>query len=204
MLHSSKIGQFIEDDGCVDHIGFSPKVDVTELKDKPTASVDLRLGGWFVFPKITKQHLLDAYHSAQSNLKDKIATSKYYVPFGERFILHPKSFVLAATLEWICLPNTLGGYVSGKSSWGRRGLVIETAPGVHPGFSGCLTLELANIGEIPIALRPGMKICQLFIHRLEAEEFGHARSDFDGRRQPVLGAIAIDPFAKNLFDIDKG
>lgn len=47
----------------------------------------------------------------------------------------------------------------GKSSLGRRGLVIETAPGVHPGFSGCLTLELANVGEIPIVLKPRGRVC---------------------------------------------
>jgi dCTP deaminase len=54
--------------------------------------------------------------------------------------------------------------VTGKSNLGRRGLVIETAPGVHPHFNGCLTLEMTNLGEIPLKIRPGMKICQLFIH----------------------------------------
>jgi dCTP deaminase len=54
--------------------------------------------------------------------------------------------------------------VTGKSNIGRRGLVIETAPGVHPHFNGCLTLEMANLGEIPLEISPGMKICQLFVH----------------------------------------
>ena len=36
------------------------------------------------------------------------------------------------------------GYVIGRSSWGRRGLVIATAVEVHPGFVGCLTLEITG------------------------------------------------------------
>lgn len=199
MLHSSKIVELIRtqpgSDECLD---FAPSLDIEALSKRSSASVDLRLGSWFVFPKITKRHILDVFDPTESTTSDKIATSKYYVPFGEKFILHPRSFVLAATLEWITLPASLGGYVSGKSSWGRRGLVIETAPGVHPGFSGCLTLELANVGEIPIALRPGMEICQLFIHRVEGAST-KSTSGFSGRRQPVLGSIPVDSFAKNLF-----
>lgn len=200
MLHSTKIAELASNESGADRIGFAPNVDTKALADESTASVDLRLGSWFVFPKITKQHLLDVFEPSTTLGKDKISTSRYYVPFGERFILHPRSFVLAATLEWITLPPTFGGYVSGKSSWGRRGLVIETAPGVHPGFSGCLTLELANIGEIPIALRPGMQICQLFLHRIESPS-GTSKSKFSGRRQPVLGSIVADDFAKNLFEV---
>ncbi len=84
--------------------------------------------------------------------------------FGEDFILHPRSFVLGVTLEWLRMPSNFAGYVIGKSSWGRRGLIIATATGVHPGFTGCLTLELSNIGDLPIAIRPGMTIAQLFVH----------------------------------------
>jgi dCTP deaminase len=87
-----------------------------------------------------------------------------FAEFGGKFILHPGRFVLAITLEWIRLPKNRAAYVTGKSNIGRRGLVIETAPGVHPHFNGCLTLEMANLGEIPLEISPGMKICQLFVH----------------------------------------
>lgn len=97
------------------------------------------------------------------------------------------------------MPRSLCGYVTGKSSWGRRGLVIETAPGVHPGFTGCLTLELANVGEIPIAIRPGTHICQLFIHKVTDSSLS-SQSSFNGNRHPVLGNIRLDTFAKNLAE----
>jgi dCTP deaminase len=81
----------------------------------------------------------------------------------------------------------------GKSSWGRRGLIIATAIGVHPGFKGCLTLELTNVGEIPVAIKPGMAVCQLFLH--EVREHGGEwvdQSQFVGMRKPRLGKISLD------------
>jgi len=99
-------------------------------------------------------------------------------------------------LEWIRLPERISGYVTGRSSWGRRGLIIETAAGIHPGFSGCLALELANVGELPIALKPGMRICQIFLHQTTSGQI--VSSSFDGRRRPVLGAIRKDKIQARL------
>jgi dCTP deaminase len=95
------------------------------------------------------------------------------------------------------MPHQCCGAIVGKSSLGRHGLIIETAPVVHPGFSGCLTLELANVGEIPIALYPGMEIAQLQLTYTE----GTAKNDagrFKGLRRPVLGSVAADPVLNRL------
>ncbi len=78
---------------------------------------------------------------------DPSRLAKYhFVPFGDRFILQPGDFVLGITFEWLKLPSDLAGFVTGKSKWGRRGLIVETAAGIHPGFCGCLTLEIGNVG----------------------------------------------------------
>ncbi len=118
-------------------------------------------------------------------------------PFGKEFILQPRGFVLGVTLEWVRLPSNLAGYVIGRSSWGRRGLIIATAAGVHPGFTGCLTLELSNVGEIPIAIKPGIPICQLFLHTTEQTDLVD-KSVFVGLRRPTLGKIDLDDVAKKL------
>lgn len=89
------------------------------------------------------------------------------VPFGEQLWLHPRHFILAATLEYLALPDDLSANVVGRSSWGRLGLIVATAVFVHPGFRGCLTLELVNDGDSPIALAPGARIAQLTLQRLE-------------------------------------
>jgi len=61
--------------------------------------------------------------------------------------------------------------------------------GVQPGYAGGLTLELANVGEIPIALEPGMLICQVFFHQTTSTNRG-AISQFKGSRKPGLGTTA--------------
>jgi dCTP deaminase len=52
--------------------------------------------------------------------------------------------------------------VEGKSSLARIGLGVHvTAPTIHAGFEGLITLEIKNHGTAAIRLRPGMPICQL-------------------------------------------
>ena len=106
--------------------------------------------------------------------------------------------MLGITLEWLRLPKNLAGIVTGKSSWGRRGLIIATATGVHPGFAGCLTLELTNLGGIPISIEPGMEICQLFLHEANSETQTADKSQFLIRRKPTLGNVIVDDFARRL------
>jgi dCTP deaminase len=133
------------------------------------------------------------------NVLENRLTSKYYVPFTRKYILHPRTFVLGITMEWIRIPGDCAAYVVGKSSWGRRGLIIATAAGVHSGFSGCLTLEMTNLGEIPVEIAPGMQICQLFLHKVEtATPSGNSQSNFAGRRMPNLGIIRPDAIAEKL------
>src|SRR3546814_3010458 len=110
---------------------------------------------------------------------------------SDLYVLHPGRFVLGVTLEWLRLPASLSGYVTGKSSLGRHGLVIETAAGIHPQFSGCLTLELANVGEVPLEIYPGMPICQIFLHRTQAGE-EREPDRFSGRRKPMLSPPQAD------------
>lgn len=162
------------------------------------ASIDLRLGTWFVTKKARQHPMLDVYNRKQASPSENSITNKYYVPFGKEFILHPRHFVLAVTLEWVRIPLHFAGNITGKSSWGRRGLIVETAPGVHPGFSGCLTLELTNVGEIPIVIKPGTTICQLFFHELKRQDNTVPDSSFFGQRQPLLGTIKLDKFAEKL------
>lgn len=89
-------------------------------------------------------------------------TERVVLSAGELFYLHPGEFVLASTLEWFRLPEDLAGRIEGRSSWGRRGLLVHATAGfVDPGFAGVLTFELSNAGRLPIELRPGLRIGQV-------------------------------------------
>lgn len=76
--------------------------------------------------------------------------------------LYPNEFVNLATLEWIEVPITLTGFVCGKSSLARHGLQIEAAGLVDPGWKGRLTLEIKNLSQNTIILRPGMRVAQIY------------------------------------------
>lgn len=178
-------------------------LDRTELKKSGSSSIDLRLGTRFLSTKHGRNTILDIEAKNKDINKEKRLMEPHYIPFGSQFILHPRDFVLGVTLEWIKLPYNLAGYVQGRSSWGRRGLVIATAVGVHSGFSGCLTLELTNLGEIPIAIYPGMTICQLFLHDVATSMLTSDTTIFFGKSKPVLGTISLDSIAKLLARPDK-
>ncbi len=190
MLDCKKFAARIKagNEGAEDGLVIIPEPDIGEIEKSGEASVTLRLGRWFIVLRQSSQTFFDVKPETAEARAEASASKRYFVPFGEEFILQPGRFVLASTLEWIRLPATLGGYVVGKSTWGRRGLVVETAAGIHPGFNGCLTLELANVGEVPIKIRPGMRICQVFVHPIEGGTLLSA-GPLTGRRRPGLGIL---------------
>ena len=182
-----------------DPLIITPTPDLAQICESGSASVDIRLGCWFLACRQTRIGLLDVYENPTEIPSEAKMAKTYYVPFGRGFVLHPKAFVLGATLEWIRLPANRAAYIIGRSSWGRHGLIIATATGVHPGFTGCLTLELSNAGEIPITIKPGTAICQIFIHEVKGEDTKHVdQSIFIGRRKPILGVIELDETATRL------
>lgn len=78
--------------------------------------------------------------------------------------LMPNEFVLASTAEKVSLGNGVCAQVDGKSSYGRKGLLVHVTAGwVDSGFSGNITLEMATLGQ-PIRLEAGMPICQLVLY----------------------------------------
>jgi dCTP deaminase len=168
ILAAEKIRELLETPEIdpADRLVISPLLDPDKQLKSGTASVDIRLGQRFHVPlraKVSQLDLLSDTHRTDL-LKYKDDT---FVPLGDHFVLHPGQFVLGETLEWIHLPKNLTAFVVGKSSWGRDGLIIATAIGVHPNFSAILTLEISNVGEIPIHLYPGLAIAQLFLATVE-------------------------------------
>lgn len=93
------------------------------------------------------------------------------------YVLYPGRFILGQTLEWVEVPSYLVAQVNGKSSIGRRGVMVHVTAGfIDPGFRGNITLELVNVGHSPLYLEKGMLIAQLIFIRLTTEvirPYGH-------------------------------
>jgi dCTP deaminase len=86
------------------------------------------------------------------------------------FLLHPREFILAETVETFFLPSFLAGQFALKSSRARAGIEHLMAGYCDPGWSGSkLTLELQNARALhPVKLWPGMRIGQLVFHVMSA------------------------------------
>lgn len=173
-----------------DRVSIVPKPDLEKIEKRAGTSIDLRLGRWFMSFKQNRSPAI-SLGKVNSSFKNQHSQREHFVRFGDAFTLHPGRFVLGATLEWVRLPRNVSAQILGKSSLGRHGLIIETASGVHPSFSGCLTLELANIGEVPLQIYPGMEICQLFFFEVNP---GNTESlgSFSGQRKPSVAPISSD------------
>ena len=79
-------------------------------------------------------------------------------------ILRPGCRCLVYTKERLELRSQLAGRIDVISSLVRRGLFATFIPGsLHPGFSGRILIELCNRSHLPLALRPELTICQLYL-----------------------------------------
>jgi dCTP deaminase len=106
------------------------------------------------------------------------------------FALQPGRLVLGRTKERVEFPlltegKSLAGRVEGKSSYSRCGLLVHfTAPTIHAGFAGTITLELINFGPCNISLYPNSPICQLIIEEVSGSP---VRNDSQFQNQRVPG-----------------
>jgi dCTP deaminase len=117
---------------------------------------------------------------------------RFEIPFHNRILLHPGSLALVPALEWLKVPNDLLGSVTARSTWAREGLSIATATLIEPGYRGVITLELANLGEIPLALYPGQRIAQITFAAVDGDTRRTGRPQFEMSFEPVQGRIAAE------------
>lgn len=173
------------------------------------ASIDLRLGNVALVVRARGSSHVDPMQAKEpdsnssrhaSEFRRQQKHERYEIPFNEKFLLHPGSLVLMPTLEWVKLPPNLHGSVTARSTWAREGLSIATAIFVEPSYQGIVTLELANLGEIPIAIYPGMRVAQIAFSYVEGETTRPNGGQFSLSFEPRQGNIAPrddDPFIPN-------
>jgi dCTP deaminase len=137
-------------------------LDDPDVQIQPNG-VDLRLGNEFRVFKVTSTPYIDTRQESRDYTESVILDD------DRPFIIHPGEFVLAAIKEFIRMPADLMGAVDGKSSLGRLGIAIHaTSASINPGWEGTFVLEITNMGKMPVALYPNMRIAKLVLHRMSS------------------------------------
>jgi dCTP deaminase len=158
-----------------------------------THSVNLRLGSELSIP-LPGPYSFDL--ALGGNLSSFLTRNSERITIPKSgYALERFQFVLGITLEYLSLPvehpvnlesgTCLAARIEGRSSIARCGVLVHfTAPTVHPGFDGTLTLEIINLGPTHFILRPEMPIAQLIIEEVQGIPFEKTDRAFKGQRTP--------------------
>ena len=156
-----------------------------------SCSVDFRLGNEFSIFEHSRHAFIDVRDT--SGIQNLMRT--ILVPDGEPFILQPREFALAITLESLELDDDVLGRLEGRSSLGRIGIIVHGTAGLFdPGWRGKATLELSNLGIMPVALYPGMRICSFTFEQLSTPTsvpyYKKVGNKYAGQTSPLASKLA--------------
>ncbi len=133
-----------------------------DLKQLQPATYDIRLGNVFIVNDPHTTRAIDPVKGLYPN------TQTIEVKDGDEFVLHPGVSILGYSKEHFGSDQFLIE-VNGKSSLARIGLIVyNSASIINPGHYLNVALELCNLNNVPIILRPGMEIAQLTFSALSS------------------------------------
>ena len=159
-----------------------------------SCSVDFRLGNEFGVFEHSRHAFIDLREGSVA-IQDLMRTIE--VPTGESFILQPGEFALAITEESLELSDDVLGRLEGRSSLGRIGIIVHGTAGLFdPGWRGKATLELSNLGRMPVALYPGMRICSFTFEQLTSPSsvpyYKKASNKYAGQTRPLASKLVSE------------
>lgn len=134
------------------------KITITPFRPEcvQPASVDLHLDRTFLIFDTVNHSIIDVKQPADKLMR------RIVIADDQSFIIHPGEFALGATFEEVGVGDDVVGRLEGKSSLGRLGIIIHATAGyLDPGNRLKLTLELSNIGSLPVKLYYNMPIAQM-------------------------------------------
>jgi dCTP deaminase len=124
-------------------------------------SVDLHLSNEIrtFLPKSEIYHVTDEPDFEQMTVRRVVE---------DYFVLQPGETIHGITRERIKLSPNLCGRLEGRSRFARLGLMIHVTAGVvQPCVDNRQVLELSNTSREPLAIHPGVRICQFIFERTE-------------------------------------
>ena len=171
------------------------RIRITPAPDLTTqlgsVSIDFRLGTTFMVFEHSRHSYIDPRQP--QSIGDAMRTID--VAPDEAFIMQPGDFALASTVESLELPDDLLGRLEGRSSIARLGITVHSTAAVfEPGWIGTATMELSNLGRMPVALYPGMRICAFSFEEVSSPVLTPYRAKrnakYAGQRTPRPSLLA--------------
>jgi dCTP deaminase len=158
-----------------------------------SCSVDFRLGVEFSVFEHSRHPYIDLREKGA--IQDIMST--VVVKPGDAFILQPREFALAITEETLEIDDDVLGRLEGRSSLGRIGIIVHGTAGLFdPGWRGKATLELSNLGRMPVALYPGMRICSFTCEQLSSPVsvpyYKKAGNKYAGQTSPLASKLTAE------------
>jgi len=96
----------------------------------------------------------------------------------EAYEIYPGEQKLVDTGVAVKIPRGFAGFIFNRSSQGKRGITIPHSVGViDADYRGNLKVLLKNISEDPYLVKPGDRIAQLVVQRVELPTFHDAWND---------------------------
>ncbi len=128
------------------------------------AGYTLRLSNKWKYIPLKKYGILDPMKKREANKMFKEIEADF-------FVIRPKAYVLAMSFEYIDLPNDISAVAFTKSTYARLG-VFANITTIDAGWHGYLTVEIANLGQVPVKVYAYKGIAELvFMKHKETEGY---------------------------------
>ena len=139
------------------------KIEPFSKKDVGPASIDFHLDKIFRVFRQAK----NIFHITKRVDYKKVTK---LVEIKNHLILLPGQSVHGITVEKLILPGNICGWIQGRSTLARVGLLVHiTANFIHPGTNSRQVLEMTNAGPVPLAIHPGIAICQIILEETKGQ-----------------------------------
>lgn len=134
------------------------------LNNIQPSSIDLTLGN--TIEVLAEHGELDLKNPKDPQALDQLVTQIDISDSG--YTLKPRQIVLGYSAELLTFTTGINGRICNRNSLARWGFDASLGHYINPGFKGRMPLVLRNVGPLSLTIHPGMKICQLEIHSLDA------------------------------------
>ncbi len=146
-------------------IGIDPLREGIWEENMGPVTIDFHLGRRVLIPQ--KQD--DKVIKVKQGILLEDHKEKFLKP-GEEIYIKAGAFIIAEVQERLRLPNDVIGFLDGKSSLARLGVVVHlTAGRFDPGWDNIPVLEFKNSSENGVEIPEGWPVCAFLYYRMMAE-----------------------------------